>query len=163
MVNIPKERKTFCKSKKCSKHSIHKVTQYKAGKASNFAQVSVYLLVNVKLDESVAFYFMKLSVCFSGREADIFPIFHYLTLYVSLSSHYILTSLINKLLYLRKSLHSFVSPVYLSTNNWSLSSVYIYLALLTFIFLFLRVKDDTTISRWVLEVRRSPFSTRRWA
>mmetsp|Transcript_48211 Transcript_48211/g.109528 ORF Transcript_48211/g.109528 Transcript_48211/m.109528 type:complete len:88 (+) Transcript_48211:41-304(+) len=38
MVNIPKERKTYCKSKKCSKHTVHKVTQYKAGKASSFAQ-----------------------------------------------------------------------------------------------------------------------------
>ena len=39
MVNVPKERKTFCKGKKCGKHTLHKVTQYKAGKASNFAQV----------------------------------------------------------------------------------------------------------------------------
>lgn len=39
MVNIPKERKTYCKGKKCKKHTLHKVTQYKAGKASNFAQV----------------------------------------------------------------------------------------------------------------------------
>jgi hypothetical protein len=39
MVNVPKERKTFCKSKKCTKHTVHKVTQYKSGKASNFAQV----------------------------------------------------------------------------------------------------------------------------
>lgn len=39
MVNVPKERKTFCKGKKCSKHTLHKVTQYKSGKASNFAQV----------------------------------------------------------------------------------------------------------------------------
>lgn len=38
MVNVPKERKTFCKSTKCKKHTVHKVTQYKAGKASNFAQ-----------------------------------------------------------------------------------------------------------------------------
>lgn len=38
MVNVPKERRTFCKSTKCSKHTVHKVTQYKAGKASNFAQ-----------------------------------------------------------------------------------------------------------------------------
>lgn len=38
MVNVPKERKTFCKGKKCGKHTLHKVTQYKAGKASNFAQ-----------------------------------------------------------------------------------------------------------------------------
>lgn len=36
MVNVPKERKTFCKE--CKKHKTHKVTQYKAGKASNFAQ-----------------------------------------------------------------------------------------------------------------------------
>merc|ERR1711915_1013556 len=38
MVNIPKTRKTFCKGKKCLKHTTHKVTQYKAGKASMFAQ-----------------------------------------------------------------------------------------------------------------------------
>ncbi len=38
MVNIPKERKTYCKGKKCGKHTLHKVTQYKAGKASLFAQ-----------------------------------------------------------------------------------------------------------------------------
>lgn len=44
MVNVPKERKTFCKGKKCQKHTLHKVTQYKAGKASNFAQVSLFLI-----------------------------------------------------------------------------------------------------------------------
>lgn len=38
MVNVPKERKTYCAGKKCRKHQVHKVTQYKAGKASNFAQ-----------------------------------------------------------------------------------------------------------------------------
>merc|ERR1712224_1111910 len=38
MVNIPKTRKTFCASKKCKKHTQHKVTQYKTGKASLFAQ-----------------------------------------------------------------------------------------------------------------------------
>ena len=38
MVNVPKERKTFCAGKKCRKHQVHKVTQYKSGKASNFAQ-----------------------------------------------------------------------------------------------------------------------------
>ena len=37
-VNVPKERRTYCKSKKCRKHTVHKVTQYKAGKASGFAQ-----------------------------------------------------------------------------------------------------------------------------
>lgn len=41
MVNVPKERRTYCKAKRCSKHTVHKVTQYKAGKASNFAQVCV--------------------------------------------------------------------------------------------------------------------------
>lgn len=41
MVNVPKERRTFCKGKKCGKHTLHKVTQYKAGKASNFAQVNL--------------------------------------------------------------------------------------------------------------------------
>jgi ribosomal protein L44E len=38
MVNVPKERRTYCKGKKCRKHTTHKVSQYKAGKASNFAQ-----------------------------------------------------------------------------------------------------------------------------
>ncbi|VDP93246.1 unnamed protein product [Echinostoma caproni] len=38
MVNIPKSRRTFCASSKCKKHTLHKVTQYKAGKASLYAQ-----------------------------------------------------------------------------------------------------------------------------
>ena len=38
MVNVPKERRTYCAGPKCKKHMLHKVTQYKAGKASNFAQ-----------------------------------------------------------------------------------------------------------------------------
>ena len=38
MVNVPKERKTFCAGPKCRKHTMHKVTQYKSGKASGFAQ-----------------------------------------------------------------------------------------------------------------------------
>ena len=38
MVNVPKTKKAFCKGKKCKNHQMHKVTQYKAGKASNFAQ-----------------------------------------------------------------------------------------------------------------------------
>ncbi|KFY71100.1 hypothetical protein V501_03453 [Pseudogymnoascus sp. VKM F-4519 (FW-2642)] len=38
MVNIPKTRRTYCKGKECKKHTQHKVTQYKAGKASLFAQ-----------------------------------------------------------------------------------------------------------------------------
>ena len=37
-VNVPKTRKTFCASKKCGKHTLHKVSQYKTGKASVFAQ-----------------------------------------------------------------------------------------------------------------------------
>jgi len=35
-VNIPKTRNTYCK--KCKKHTAQKVAQYKAGKASLFAQ-----------------------------------------------------------------------------------------------------------------------------
>jgi large subunit ribosomal protein L44e len=38
MVNVPKKRRTFCKAKSCRRHEQHKVTQYKAGKASNYAQ-----------------------------------------------------------------------------------------------------------------------------
>ncbi|KAL4889759.1 60S ribosomal protein L44 [Aspergillus ambiguus] len=37
-VNVPKTRRTYCKSKECHKHTQHKVTQYKAGKASLYAQ-----------------------------------------------------------------------------------------------------------------------------
>ncbi|CAL6393935.1 unnamed protein product [Bathycoccus prasinos] len=36
MVNIPKTRRTYCKG--CKKHAIQKVTQYKTGKASLYAQ-----------------------------------------------------------------------------------------------------------------------------
>ncbi|CCC07820.1 zinc-binding ribosomal protein [Copromyces sp. CBS 386.78] len=38
MVNVPKTRKTYCAGRSCGKHTLHKVTQYKAGKASAFAQ-----------------------------------------------------------------------------------------------------------------------------
>ena len=38
MVNIPKVKKAYCKDKKCRKHTAHKVTQYKTGKASLYAQ-----------------------------------------------------------------------------------------------------------------------------
>ncbi|XP_063934342.1 uncharacterized protein LOC135146124 [Zophobas morio] len=37
MVNIPKTRRTICTGK-CKSHQIHKVTQYKAGAASLYAQ-----------------------------------------------------------------------------------------------------------------------------
>merc|ERR1712170_314365 len=36
MVNIPKQRNTHCK--RCNRHTPHKVTQYKTGKASLHAQ-----------------------------------------------------------------------------------------------------------------------------
>lgn len=39
-VNIPKLRRTYCKGKACRKHTPHKVTQYKTGKASLVAQGS---------------------------------------------------------------------------------------------------------------------------
>lgn len=35
---MPKAKKAFCKGKECKKHTMHKVTQYKTGKASLFAQ-----------------------------------------------------------------------------------------------------------------------------
>merc|ERR1711862_1033651 len=38
MVNIPKTKKAYCKGKACKKHTMHKVTQYKTGKASLYAQ-----------------------------------------------------------------------------------------------------------------------------
>merc|ERR1711908_253671 len=38
MVNIPKTKKAYCKDPKCRKHTHHKVTQYKTGKASLYAQ-----------------------------------------------------------------------------------------------------------------------------
>merc|ERR1711890_76440 len=38
MVNVPKTRRTYCKGKQCRKHTPHKVTQYKTGKASLFAR-----------------------------------------------------------------------------------------------------------------------------
>merc|ERR1719510_2090537 len=38
MVNVPKQRMTFCKDKKCRKHTLHKVSQYKTGKKSPVCQ-----------------------------------------------------------------------------------------------------------------------------
>lgn len=37
-MNVPKTKKSFCNSKECSKHTLHKVTQYKKGKDSLYAQ-----------------------------------------------------------------------------------------------------------------------------
>lgn len=37
-VNVPKAKRAFCKGKACKKHQMHKVTQYKTGKASLYAQ-----------------------------------------------------------------------------------------------------------------------------
>ena len=37
-VNVPKAKRAFCKGKACGKHQMHKVTQYKTGKASLYAQ-----------------------------------------------------------------------------------------------------------------------------
>lgn len=37
-VVVPKTRKTYCPGKECRKHQLHRVSQYKTGKASNFAQ-----------------------------------------------------------------------------------------------------------------------------
>ena len=37
-VNVPKTKRAYCKGKECGKHQMHKVTQYKSGKASLFAQ-----------------------------------------------------------------------------------------------------------------------------
>uniref|UniRef100_A0A7I4DD52 60S ribosomal protein L44 n=1 Tax=Physcomitrium patens TaxID=3218 RepID=A0A7I4DD52_PHYPA len=38
MVNVPKTKKSFCPGKACKKHTLHKVTQYKKGKDSLYAQ-----------------------------------------------------------------------------------------------------------------------------
>lgn len=57
MVNVPKERKTFCKGKKCHKHTLHKVTQYKSGKASNFAQVRFIFFIFLSISYFSLFYF----------------------------------------------------------------------------------------------------------
>ena len=41
MVNVPKTKKTYCKSKDYKKHTLHKVTQYKKGiKNTNFVVVT---------------------------------------------------------------------------------------------------------------------------
>lgn len=37
-VNVPKTKRAYCKNKECRKHTVHKVTQYKSGKASLYAQ-----------------------------------------------------------------------------------------------------------------------------
>jgi hypothetical protein len=37
-VNVPKSKRAFCAAKQCRKHTVHKVTQYKTGKASLYAQ-----------------------------------------------------------------------------------------------------------------------------
>ena len=41
-VNVPKQRRTYCKGKNCRRHTLHKVTQYKKGKDSLYAQGKTY-------------------------------------------------------------------------------------------------------------------------
>ena len=43
-VNVPKTKRAYCKDKQCLNHQMHKVTQYKTGKASLFAQGNQVLL-----------------------------------------------------------------------------------------------------------------------
>lgn len=43
-VNVPKAKRAFCKGKACGKHQMHKVTQYKTGKASLYAQGECVLI-----------------------------------------------------------------------------------------------------------------------
>ncbi|XP_006343505.1 60S ribosomal protein L44-like, partial [Solanum tuberosum] len=38
IVNVPKTKKTYCKSKECKNHTLHKVIQYKKGKDSLASQ-----------------------------------------------------------------------------------------------------------------------------
>ncbi|XP_009875241.1 PREDICTED: 60S ribosomal protein L36a-like, partial [Apaloderma vittatum] len=55
-VNVPKTRRTYCK--KCGKHQPHKVTQYKKGKDSLYAQgtwdCSLADVLRSKREKSVA-------------------------------------------------------------------------------------------------------------
>jgi hypothetical protein len=63
MVCVPKERRTFCKGKKCKKHTTHKVTQYKAGKASNYAQVRGWACGDSDVHDDLDEYGEYSSVC----------------------------------------------------------------------------------------------------
>jgi len=38
MVTIPKQKRTFCPSRQCRKHTLHKITQYKKGRDSLIVQ-----------------------------------------------------------------------------------------------------------------------------
>ena len=51
-VNVPKTKKAFCAGKACKKHQMHKVTQYKTGKASLYAQGVCYGLPCLALKPS---------------------------------------------------------------------------------------------------------------
>ena len=48
-MNVPKTKRAFCKDKNCRKHTMHKVTQYKTGKASLYAQGEPYPSARVYL------------------------------------------------------------------------------------------------------------------
>jgi len=56
LVNVPKTRRTYCKGKNCRKHTVHKVTQYKTGKASVFAQVEFLPAFTFLQDVTVGVY-----------------------------------------------------------------------------------------------------------
>lgn len=59
-VNIPKTKKSYCKGKQCKKHQMHKVTQYKTGKASLYAQ-------GMQTWEQLHFSILPCSTCHNSR------------------------------------------------------------------------------------------------
>ena len=52
-VNVPKTKRAYCKDKNCRKHTVHKVTQYKTGKASLYAQGEVGLTPSLVIQGDV--------------------------------------------------------------------------------------------------------------
>ena len=75
-VTAPKVKRTFCAGKKCKKHTVHKVTQYKTGKASLYAQgesLSLHYTLIAALRESIErFHFSAMpAACRSLRASTL--------------------------------------------------------------------------------------------
>ncbi|CAH3162438.1 unnamed protein product, partial [Pocillopora meandrina] len=45
-VNVPKQRRTYCKGKNCRRHTLHKVTQYKKEKIVFTLRENAVTIVN---------------------------------------------------------------------------------------------------------------------
>ena len=70
---MPKTKRAFCKDKNCKKHTAHKVTQYKTGKASLYAQ-GTFLMPTGSLEAVPSVCVQELFMPTAEPSVDVVPV-----------------------------------------------------------------------------------------